>query len=142
MVLLGLYVYAVQFAIAVVSCLETTGCSSHSVANFTEGFGTVITTVGGLVSALVISELAITEPGEVPVARVLGASPSTTASRTLKIVTASYLLIWLVTGLTAFIYGAMLHPGTLQALTDTGKAWLGLAVAAGYSYFALKPAVK
>lgn len=138
-ILLGLYVYAVQFAFSVVNCLSTSGCTLLTTANFTDGFGTAMTTIGGLVSALVIAELAITKPGEAPMARALNAQPSAKASGTLKVVTGIYLLVWVAVGLFAYVVGAMWYPGKLQSLTDLGQSWLGLAVAGAYAYFGIKP---
>jgi hypothetical protein len=137
--LLGLYAYAVWFAISVVDCVTTAGCSRPTAADFTSGFATAMTTIGGLVAALVIAELAITPPGNLPAARVLGAAPSARAETILKIVTGIYLLVWVAAGLAAYIVGEMRHPGQLQPLTDLGQAWLGLAVAAAYTYFGINP---
>lgn len=139
-ILLGLYAASVVFAISVARCLATPGCSSLTAESFTTGFALVLSTVGGLVSALVIAELAITKPGEVPAARLLPATPSARASSALTVITAGYLLIWLAAGLAAFVAGTLLYPGKLQPLTDLGQAWLGLGVAAGYSYFGIRPA--
>lgn len=139
-ILLGLYAYAVVFAISVARCLATPGCSSLPAERFTSGFALVLSTVGGLVSALVIAELAITKPGTVPAARLLPAAPSVRASSALTVLSAGYLLIWLAAGVAAFVTGTLLYPGKLQPLTDLGQAWLGLGVAAGYSYFGIKPA--
>lgn len=138
-ILLGLYAYAVQFAISVVNCLSTEGCSQFTSASFTSGFATAMTTVGGLVSALVIAELAITPPGEAPVARALDASASGRAKGVLKVVTSIYLLVWVGLGSAAYVVGAMWYPGKLQPLTDLGQAWLGLAVASAYAYLRIKP---
>jgi hypothetical protein len=51
----------------------------------------------------------------------------------------AYVLVWVVVGLVAFVVGTLNHPGQVQPLTDLGQAWLGLAVAAAYSYFGVKP---
>lgn len=99
-----------------------------------------MTTVGGLVSALVIAELAITKPGEAPVARALQPSSSTRATNALRVITGIYLLVWVGLGLTAYVVGTMWYPGALQPLTDLGQAWLGLVVAAGYAYFGINHA--
>jgi hypothetical protein len=136
-ILLALYAYAVLFAISVVSCISTTGCSALTVGSFTAGFASTMTTVGGLVSALVIAELAITQPGQAPVARALGSEASPTASNALKVITGIYLLLWVALGVSAYVVGAMWYPDTLKPLTDLGQAWLGLAVAAGYAYFGI-----
>jgi hypothetical protein len=132
-ILLGLYVFSVVYALMVV--LGT------SPGPFTDGFAATMTTVGGLVSALVIAELAVTKPGEAPVARALaptdGQPAGVTAMRVLTGVTSVYLLVWVVIGLAAYVVGAMMYPGKLQHLTDLGQAWLGLAVASAYAYFGI-----
>ena len=137
-ILLGLYVYAVIAAIVVTSCLSKgAGCTAYSKDSFTAGMALTMATVGGLVSALVIAELAITKPGESPVARVLNNNPSQKAMTILKITTIAYLAVWTLFGLLAFIVGYLQHPGVLQPLTDLGQSWLGLAVAAAYAYLGI-----
>jgi hypothetical protein len=141
-VLLGLYVYSVAMGILVVKCVSTPGCTSRPLSSFTDGMITALTLIGGLVSALVIAELAITRPGQTPGARMVGtreATASTRVTNTVKIVTAVYLLVWVAAGLSAFVVGYMQHPKVLQPLTDLGQSWLGLAVAAAYVYFGIKP---
>jgi hypothetical protein len=139
LILLGLYVYSIWLAIVVVECVSSPGCTTHPVNSFTEGMVQALTLIGGLVSALVIAELAITAPGQVPMARALDSSSSSVKQTTLKVVTGLYLLAWLGSGLAAYVVGQMLHPKVLQPLTDLGQSWLGLAVAAGYAYFGIRP---
>jgi hypothetical protein len=139
-ILLGLYEYAVYEALVVVTCASTAGCTKHNIADFSEGFSHAMSMIGGLVSALVIAELAVTKPGEAPVARALGGADATsTLGWTLSVVTSIYLLVWVLTGLAAYVVGTMWYPGKLQPLTDLGQAWLGLAVAAAYAYFGISP---
>jgi hypothetical protein len=45
----------------------------------------------------------------------------------------------MLAGLAAFWVGYLRHQGALPALTDLGQSWLGVAIAAGYSYFGIKP---
>jgi hypothetical protein len=137
-ILLGLYVYTVIVALLVTSCLgKGPECKSYTKSSFTSGMSMTMATVGGLVSALVIAELAITKPGEAPIARVLNANPSQQAKSILQITTVSYLLVWTLFGLLAFIVGFLQYPGILQPLTDLGQSWLGLAVAAAYAYLGI-----
>lgn len=139
-ILLILYEYAVYEALAVVMCENTSGCTRYTTDSFTQGFAHAMSLIGGLVSALVIAELAVTKPGEAPVARAIGgASAGPTLSWTLTIVTAVYLAVWVIAGLAAYVVGTMWYPGKLQPLTDLGQSWLGLAVAAAYSYFGISP---
>jgi hypothetical protein len=140
-ILLGLYEYAVYEAVRVVMCLGTSGCTTYNADDFTLGFSHAMSLVGGLVSALVIAELAVTKPGEAPVARSISNLHATSPrlSSTLSVVTVLYLLVWVVTGLAAYVIGTMLYPGKLQPLTDLGESWFGLAVAAAYSYFGISP---
>lgn len=137
-ILLGLYVYSVVFGVLVADCLAEK-CTTYSVDSFTEGMIQVLTMVGGLVSALVIAELAITRPGEQPMARALEPQPSAGKQTLVRVVTAIYLLVWVGAGLAAFVVGVMQHPKVLQPLTDFGQAWLGLAVAAAYAYLGVSP---
>ena len=140
-ILLGLFVYTVYEAIMVVTCVNKTGCTQFKLGDFTSGFTHAMNLIGGLVSALVIAELAITQPGQSPVARAVGgASAGAGLSWTLTIVTSAYLLVWVATGLAAYVVGTMWWPGKLQPLTDLGQGWLGLAVAAAYAYFGISPA--
>jgi len=137
-ILLGLYAYSLWFAVDVVTCVNTKGCAEFTIASFGSGFASTLSTVGGLVSALVIAELAITKPGEAPVARALDSAAGSAAARTaLKAVTGAYLVVWVALGLTAYVVGAMWYPDSLKPLTDFGQAWLGLAVAAAYAYFGI-----
>lgn len=138
-ILLGIYTYAVTNAIAIVSCLSTAGCTAVSKADFSAGMASALSTVGGLVSALVIAELAVTTPGEAPMARAFAQALSGKAEVAVKILTACYVAVWILAGLAAFVVGYLKHPGILQPLTDLGQSWFGLAVAAGYSYFGIKP---
>ena len=134
-ILLGLYSYAVYEAVMLAQ-VATPG-------PLPPGFVLVLQTVGGLISALVIAELAVTQPGAPPVARALapagGGDPGATATRVVTIVAWIYVLAWIVLGLVAFVVGTLNEPGKVQSLTDLGQAWLGLAVAAAYAYFGIDP---
>jgi hypothetical protein len=137
-VLLGIYVHLISVAYKIVNCAIQSGCTSHTVASFNDVMAQTLTVIGGLVSALVIAELAITNPGEAPIARVLSDSATPLSKTVLKAVTVTYVLVWLAAGLAAFMKG-MYHPQVLPPLTSVGQSWLGLAVAAAYAYFGLKP---
>jgi hypothetical protein len=140
-ILLCLFEYTVYEAIVVAKCVATTGCTTHTAADFTPGFAHAMNLIGGLVSALVIAELAVTEPGSSPVGRaivsVTVARP--TLAQIASIITVLYLLVWVFTGLAAYVVGTMWWPQALQPLTDLGQGWLGLAVAAAYAYFGISP---
>jgi len=137
-ILLALYVHLIRVALHVVDCLNTTGCTKYAATSFNDGMAQALAIIGGLVSALVIAELAVTKPGEAPVARALSQGASPLSVRALKIVTTFYVLVWIVAGLWAFVVG-LYHPKDLPPLTSLGQAWLGLAVASAYAYFGLKP---
>lgn len=131
-VLLTLYVYLAWMAISVVGCATPPDCH----ASFTKPMAGALALIGGLVSALVIAELAITKPGEAPLSRAVSSSTSPTESTIVKVATFAYLGVWTLVGLAAFVTG-LNYPDELQSLTDLGQSWLGLAVAAGYSYFGI-----
>jgi hypothetical protein len=139
-VLLGLYLHLIHVAIKVVLCVSTDGCTAYPAPYFNEGMAQALSIIGGLVSALVIAELAITQPGQAPMARALAANVSHWAVGAVKIVSAFYVLAWIGAGFAAFYVG-LYHPRTLPALTTLGQAWLGLAVSAAYAYFGIKTTV-
>jgi hypothetical protein len=132
------YVYLLMIAGAAIECITTPGCTEYTTASFNDNMTQALSVIGGLVSALVIAELAITKPGEAPVARVLTESATDGSKNALKVVTACYILVWLGAGVYAF-YISLHQPKALPEITSLGQAWLGLAVASSYAYFGLKP---
>ncbi len=113
-------------------------CSRPGAELFSEGFRNVVTTVGGLVSALVIAQLSVTEPGATP--RVGHFVPTTeTGQFRTNLIIVGYLLVWLATGVAALVVGVMLYPQVSSTVSDIGSTWLGLAVSAAYAYFGIRP---
>lgn len=110
----------------------------------------VVTAIGGLVSALVVSKLALTKPGATPsldegaprsagargIEQALQKIPATLTAKTMAIL---YLSVWVTVGLAALVVGTILFPGLNSTVDDIGTSWLGLAIAAGYAYFGLDP---
>ena len=137
-VLLWFYASLVFTASAVAECVGTTGCTTYVASDFNDMKSWAMSVLGGLVSALIISELAITKSGEAPGARALSEGASRKARNVLKWVTGIYVLVWLGTGAWAFSTG-LNYPEALPALTSVGQAWLGLSVASAYAYFGLSP---
>ncbi|MEI2453785.1 hypothetical protein ABU614_10485 [Lysobacter firmicutimachus] len=138
MILLGVYVHLISVAVRVVDCVSGPGCTLYPLSYFNDGMAQALSVIGGLVSALVIAELALAKPGEAPGARVLDAGASANATRAVTVVSVLYVLVWIGAGLCAFLVG-LYHPKELPALTTHGQAWLGLAVSAAYAYFGLSP---
>ncbi len=138
LILLGFYVYAILTAILAAICLSGPNCQGYT-SDLGEGVATVLSLVGGLVSALVVAELAVTTPGQQLAGRLLAASATTTTKRVLTVITTIYVLVWVISGVLSLIVGYMQHPNVVPALTSAAKSWLGLAVAAAYSYFGIKP---
>ncbi len=152
-ILLGLYTFTViLMVIAVVDCenlhqqaqLSGKGESTVDVSacvdsRITSGATYVVTTVGGLVSALVVAVLGATKPGENPSRALVSENASTTAKTVSNIVVVLYLVVWGATGLAALIVGLMMYPDASKTLANLGTTWLGIAVAAGYAYFGIKP---
>jgi hypothetical protein len=79
-ILLILYEYAVYEAVMVVICLDTPGCVRYTADSFTPGFSHAMSLIGGLVSASVIAELAVTNPGEARLRERLAGRASTRSS--------------------------------------------------------------
>jgi hypothetical protein len=137
-ILLGLYTALVVYAVLIVF-----GVDGLTADDFKPGMESSLSTIGGLVAALVIAELAVTPPSSSPGVRLFRAAPVGAAlpqppTARAKLVSWIYLLIWVVTGVTALVVG-WLNADTLPALTDLGKSWFGLAIAAGTAYLGVQP---
>lgn len=118
-----------------------TACAAPASALVGEGFIYVVTTVAGLVSALVIAQLSVTESGKPPTVGSFtpesrGAIVAVTGTVGL------YLAGWIATGLAALVIGVMVYPKVDQTLGNIGSTWLGLAVSAAYAYFGISPTPK
>jgi hypothetical protein len=126
----GIVVYIIQ---QVIKCSGDPACDK---VELHDGLIYILNTVGGLVSALVISKMTITEPGSDPAvfSHFYEGQP-----RIVNIIVWSYLVIWTVLGLSSLVAGAILFPDKCKTLSDFGTTWLGLAVAAGYAYFGIDP---
>jgi hypothetical protein len=126
----GIAVYITQQAIA---CSYDPSCSKIELH---DGLSYVLTTVGGVVSALVVSKMTITTPGSDPaVFKQFGEGQPLLVN----IIVWSYLIIWTAIGLASLVVGVVIFPGICKTLSDFGTTWLGLAVAAGYAYFNIDP---
>lgn len=137
-ILLLLYAVTLAFLVVhVISCGADVNCTTPFV--ITNGMIFVFTTVSGLVSALVVASLAATEPGTNPSRQWVGENASESSQKKANYIVAIYLGVWIFAGLTALIVGVMIYPSANQTLSDAGTTWLGIAVAAGYAYFGIKP---
>jgi hypothetical protein len=136
-ILLMLYAVSVIYMIIAVAAWDRT--VPVKPVEFSSGLVLVVTTVGGLVSALVITKLAVTPPGQSPTISLPAADEDEGPSRTEVWLALLYLIIWLIVGLGALIVGVMLHPDANQTLHDLGATWLGLAITSSYAYFGITP---
>ncbi len=145
-VLLALYASIVGALVWEVFQIGKTGATPDM---FGKGAYTVVTTIGGLISALVVSKLAITKPGKTPsmapepVTASEKTEPATASKQPASLIAKSmavlYLTVWVAVGLAALIVGKVFYEGTNSTVEDIGTSWLGLAIAAGYAYFGLDP---
>jgi hypothetical protein len=138
-ILLLLYAVAAWLMIVeIIKACHPHGCTVAIKSDYGDGFRYVLTTVGGLVSALVIARLSIAKPGTM--VSLTSLERETDQAKPIYYwIAATYLLVWMVTGLAALVFGVMLHPQASATVSDLGTVWLGLAVAAGYAYFGLTP---
>ncbi len=136
-ILLMLYAASVIYMITAVAAWERT--VPVKPVEFSSGLVLVVTTIGGLVSALVITKLAVTPPGQSPTISLPAAVGNGGPSRAETWLAILYLIIWLIVGLGALIVGVIMRPEANQTLHDLGATWLGLAVTSGYAYFGITP---
>jgi hypothetical protein len=121
---------------AIVRVIESSHPNCDGKVELHQGLIYVLTTVGGLVSALVVSRMTITTPGADPsILRNFGEDQPLVVN----IIVWCYLLIWTFTGLATLLVGVIIFPDSCKTLSEQGTTWLGLAVAAGYAYFNIEP---
>ncbi len=136
-ILLMLYAGTVIYMISVVAG-RAGGAPAQPVV-FSSGLVLIVTTIGGLVSALVITKLAVTPPGRSPSISLPTLKEEEAPRGAEAWLAVLYLIIWMLVGLGALIVGVMMRPEANQTLHDLGTTWLGLAVTSGYAYFGITP---
>lgn len=137
LVLLALY--AGPLAYMIVAVYKAGHADPTKQVEFGTGLVLVVTTVGALVSSLVIAKLAITQPDDNPIVfrrlvRANGSQP-----RFVTTCGGLYVSIWFLVGLGALVVGVMVFPEVNQTVNDIGTSWLGLAISAVFAYFGIKP---
>ena len=135
-ILLTIYVYLVYIVVKVFYCIAETDCTDYPVTYITEGMTQALAVIGGLVSALVIAELAITKKDDNLKMRTFKAI--TSKWKINEILSWIYVIVWITVGLTAFMV-TLFHPEEVPLLTNLGQVWLGLAITAAYAFFGLEP---
>ncbi len=106
--------------------------------DFGDGLIYITTTVGGLVSALILATLGASDPnGQVKVGNFR--AETTTGQFRLNVVVVIYLIAWMITGLAALVVGVMLYPKASDVVSSIGTTWFGLALSAAYAYFGISP---
>lgn len=137
--LLGLYLYGVGEMLweLVRPCKDCTPRTEAQTAALRIP-QTVLTTIGALISAVVVSALAVTPPGKPILSRQMTALGDG-EKKWLDFAINAYLVGWLLAGGSAFLVGTILKPGANTFITDLGQAWLGAAVVAAYAFFKLVP---
>lgn len=134
-----LLLYAITVAYMVSAVIRAGKVDPAEALPFTGGLVFVVTTIGGLVSALVVATLAVTQPGESPSIRAVTAGDGGVQHGSDVWLSKTYLIVWLVVGLGALVVGVMLYPDVNQTLKDIGTTWIGLAVASVLAYFRIEP---
>ena len=142
-ILLIFYVFAIGTAIsstflAARQCRTNASCAEAFHARRIEGVNLILNVVGGLVSALVVAELAITQPGELPSAQILKRRQTKLTKRIAIIVSTAFIIVWLLGGATSVLMYVLYPTAIPITLSEFAKAWLGLALASAYSYLGIR----
>ena len=142
-ILLGFYVFAVGTAVnstllAARQCGTNAACADAFHANRIDGVNLILNVVGGLVSALVVAELAVTNPGELPSAQLLNRRMSRSSKQLRTILSTAFIIVWILCGVISIVIYVLYPNQTPAALSEFAKAWLGLALASAYSYLGIR----
>jgi hypothetical protein len=130
-IVLLLYLYAVYRAVRL--------ARQPAGGIFSDGLAAIMQGGGGMTSAVVVALLGLTKAGQLTWATPLVEHGGRHPLDLHAILTGAYALAWFAAGLTALVVGWILYPRKVDALTAAGQAWFGVALVAGYSFFALPP---
>jgi hypothetical protein len=122
----------------VIACATDTVCAAAKRLGFNPQKENAFNLISGLIAAVVVAELAITAPTQLPGLRVFAADPDAPPQTAATAASIAYIGAWMLAGIASFGWASLNHPDALQVLTNYGTTWLGLAVAAGYAYFGVK----
>lgn len=124
--------------VEVAQCIADESCTLYTSEDFSSKMANSLTLIGGLVSALVIAELAVTEPGKLPLARMIK-DDERIKKIVATVIAGLYITAWVGFGLYAYLHDYLfIESDVLPAIADLGQGWLGIAVGAGYAYFGIK----
>lgn len=137
LILLGLYVFTLgKMGFSVLEhCKGVETCEVDGYVGPSTLFNYIATTIGGLISALVIAHLGASRAGGNGDGLMLLTTEDGKLPRLMTILTIVYLVTWIVMGVFSLYVGALNHPDINPHVTDFGMIWLGLAVSAAYAYF-------
>lgn len=144
-ILLGFYIWSIVDAIEIVQCMEKFKNASESVRatlpkcdSFTNNMTYFLNSIGGLISATVVGVLGATTVKEFPGEKLFGKKLDGTVQTIAAFMPSVYILVWLTCGVFTVIYGFGLYDTDhVPPLTEHAKAWLGVALAAGFAYFGI-----
>jgi len=97
----------------------------------------VINLLGGLVSGVVIGNLALADSGSTPLSQVKVLTHDY-GRRLMKGIVWTYIIVWLLIGFSSFYVGVIRSPDVSVTLNEIGKTWLGILVGAAYAWFGIK----
>lgn len=97
----------------------------------------VINLLGGLVSGVVIGNLALADSGFTPLSQVKVLAQDY-GRKIMQAIVWIYIIVWLLAGFSSFYVGVIRCPDVSVTLNETGKSWLGILVGAAYAWFGIK----
>jgi hypothetical protein len=103
-----------------------------------DGKKLIVTGLGGLISAVVIATLGVSEPGKAPIGTDRKLSKDY-GQLTFSVITILYIAAWVFLGGYTTYIGVIKFPGASSTLYDMGISWLGILIGALYAYFGLNP---
>jgi hypothetical protein len=101
-----------------------------------DGKKLIVTGLGGLISAVVIATLGVSEPGKAPIGTVRNLSREY-GQVALSVITILYIAVWVLLGGYVAYVGVIRFPEASSTLYDMGMAWFGILLGALYAYFGL-----
>jgi hypothetical protein len=97
----------------------------------------IINIIGGLVTGVVIGNLALADSGSTPLSQVKVLSEDY-GKKLMQAIVWIYIIVWLLIGCSYFYVGVIRCPDVSVTLNEIGKSWLGILIGAAYARFGIK----
>ena len=140
--LILLVIFIIPYSMLIFQVYNCDGKDTSACVSLSRDGRFVITLIGGLISAYVISRFAVTPRGKDPGKITFYSSNGEAQQKSdnnLGVMTYVFLIVWVIMGFCSVTLGMVLSPEIDEMLNTHGKEWIASAVGAFAAYIGIDP---